>query len=326
MRGGGLAASLESESAACCAGYHPWVGPRVYRQAVELWLAVAATALPATTGGLRLMPWYDMPLEQLREYRTSTPEPEGLDEWWAKRLEAARAQARPATFTAYEPDVYAPVRGVRRRVLRGGRRPDPRVVHHARRRGERAGRGQVHRLRRRPGRAVRAHAAARARLRGARHGQPRPGRPLDDRGHAGRPGRHRRGELPGHDPGHRLAGGLLLHPDVHRRGARRGRGAASSRAPDAHGRGHRRQPGRRARARLRRAAPGRGQRVPRGRAVPLRHPAGDHPRAALAVHRDPGVPGGERRAHRHRAEHAALRRLRAARPPDHRHRRWSASA
>ena len=42
------------------------------------------------------MPWYDMPLERLREYRTSTQEPEGLDEWWAKRLDDARAQALQA--------------------------------------------------------------------------------------------------------------------------------------------------------------------------------------------------------------------------------------
>ncbi len=54
------------------------------------------------------MPWYDMPLERLREYRTETDEPDGLDDWWAKRLELARARARPATFTPHEPDVYRP--------------------------------------------------------------------------------------------------------------------------------------------------------------------------------------------------------------------------
>jgi cephalosporin-C deacetylase len=54
------------------------------------------------------MPWYDMPLEQLREYRTSTQEPEGLDEWWAKRLDHARAQAQLATFTPHEQGVYRP--------------------------------------------------------------------------------------------------------------------------------------------------------------------------------------------------------------------------
>ncbi|WP_422326193.1 acetylxylan esterase, partial [Trebonia sp.] len=42
------------------------------------------------------MPWYDMPLERLREYRTETSEPAGLDAWWAGRLELARAQAQPA--------------------------------------------------------------------------------------------------------------------------------------------------------------------------------------------------------------------------------------
>lgn len=54
------------------------------------------------------MPWYDMPLERLREYRTETDEPDGLDDWWAKRLELARARAQPATFTPHEPDVYRP--------------------------------------------------------------------------------------------------------------------------------------------------------------------------------------------------------------------------
>jgi len=54
------------------------------------------------------MPWYDMPLERLREYRTDTAEPEGLDDWWAQRLRQARAQAQPAAFTLHEPDVYDP--------------------------------------------------------------------------------------------------------------------------------------------------------------------------------------------------------------------------
>ncbi len=56
------------------------------------------------------MPWYDMPLEQMREYRTQTAEPEGLDGWWARRLELARAQAQPAKFTPHEPDVYRPLK------------------------------------------------------------------------------------------------------------------------------------------------------------------------------------------------------------------------
>jgi cephalosporin-C deacetylase len=55
------------------------------------------------------MPWYDMPLAQLREYRTPTAEPAGLDDWWAGRIEQARGQARPPQLVKYEPDLYAPV-------------------------------------------------------------------------------------------------------------------------------------------------------------------------------------------------------------------------
>jgi cephalosporin-C deacetylase len=55
------------------------------------------------------MPWYDLPVEQLREYRTSTREPDGLDEWWAGRAEAARALARPPVLTPHQPGLYDPV-------------------------------------------------------------------------------------------------------------------------------------------------------------------------------------------------------------------------
>lgn len=55
------------------------------------------------------MPWYDMPLERLREYRTQTAEPGGLDEWWAKRLADARELARPADLRRHEPDLYGTV-------------------------------------------------------------------------------------------------------------------------------------------------------------------------------------------------------------------------
>lgn len=54
------------------------------------------------------MPWYDMPLEQLRAYRTSTEEPAGLDDWWAARLKEARARSTPVTLTRHEPDLYGP--------------------------------------------------------------------------------------------------------------------------------------------------------------------------------------------------------------------------
>ncbi len=54
------------------------------------------------------MPWYDLPLERLRDYRTQTAEPDGLDDWWAQRLRRARSQAQPTTFTLHEPVVYSP--------------------------------------------------------------------------------------------------------------------------------------------------------------------------------------------------------------------------
>ncbi len=55
------------------------------------------------------MPWFDLPLEKLREYRTTTEEPAGLDEWWAKRLDQARALAQPPVLKRYEPGIYAPL-------------------------------------------------------------------------------------------------------------------------------------------------------------------------------------------------------------------------
>jgi cephalosporin-C deacetylase len=55
------------------------------------------------------MPWYDLPLERLREYRTQTAEPAGLDEWWTKRLDDARALARPIELHPYQADLYRPL-------------------------------------------------------------------------------------------------------------------------------------------------------------------------------------------------------------------------
>jgi cephalosporin-C deacetylase len=54
------------------------------------------------------MPWFDLPLEQLREYRTATAEPDGLDQWWARRLDEAEAAARPPELTPYGDGAYAP--------------------------------------------------------------------------------------------------------------------------------------------------------------------------------------------------------------------------
>jgi cephalosporin-C deacetylase len=55
------------------------------------------------------MPWFDLPLEQLRQYRTETVEPPEFDLWWQLRLDQARAQARPPKLTRYEADIYGPV-------------------------------------------------------------------------------------------------------------------------------------------------------------------------------------------------------------------------
>ncbi|WP_199440890.1 acetylxylan esterase [Umezawaea beigongshangensis] len=55
------------------------------------------------------MPWFDLPQSELDVYRTSTPEPEDLDAWWAARLAEARAKSAPTTLTRHAPDVYGPL-------------------------------------------------------------------------------------------------------------------------------------------------------------------------------------------------------------------------
>jgi cephalosporin-C deacetylase len=55
------------------------------------------------------MPWFDLPLDQLRDYRTDTAEPPELDAWWRRRLDEARAAAREPTLTRYQAGTYAPV-------------------------------------------------------------------------------------------------------------------------------------------------------------------------------------------------------------------------
>src|SRR2546430_149236 len=55
------------------------------------------------------MPWFDLPLNQLREYHTDTVEPPDLDLWWRRRLDEARTAARPPVLTRYQADTYAPV-------------------------------------------------------------------------------------------------------------------------------------------------------------------------------------------------------------------------
>ena len=55
------------------------------------------------------MPWYDLPEQQLKDYRTQTQEPADLDSWWRRRLDQARAVAREPALTRYEPGTYGPV-------------------------------------------------------------------------------------------------------------------------------------------------------------------------------------------------------------------------
>lgn len=55
------------------------------------------------------MPWYDLPLERLREYRTPTAEPEGLDDWWAGKLTAAREVGGEPRIVPHGEGIYHPV-------------------------------------------------------------------------------------------------------------------------------------------------------------------------------------------------------------------------
>jgi cephalosporin-C deacetylase len=55
------------------------------------------------------MPWFDLPEDELWEYRISTAEPEGLDAWWGKRLDEARAAAAPPTVIRHAEAEYGPV-------------------------------------------------------------------------------------------------------------------------------------------------------------------------------------------------------------------------
>jgi cephalosporin-C deacetylase len=69
------------------------------------------------------MAWFDLPESELWSYRTSTPEPQGLDAWWADRLREAEAVATPVTIDRHEPDVYGPtpVRDIEFSGARGDR-------------------------------------------------------------------------------------------------------------------------------------------------------------------------------------------------------------
>ena len=97
------------------------------------------------------MPWFDLPLDQLREYRTDTAEPPELDLWWQLRLAQARGAASPPTLTRYEADTYAPVEVYDTEFSGAGGDPHQGLVPATRGCGRSDTRGgEVHRLRRRP--------------------------------------------------------------------------------------------------------------------------------------------------------------------------------
>jgi cephalosporin-C deacetylase len=55
------------------------------------------------------VPHFDLPLEELREYRSKTAAPPDLDAYWDEAIRDARDHARPATFAPYKPDAYGPL-------------------------------------------------------------------------------------------------------------------------------------------------------------------------------------------------------------------------
>ena len=55
------------------------------------------------------MPETDLSPAELAAYRIVTPEPEGLDSWWAEQVAAAEALSRPPEIVPYRPEVYGPL-------------------------------------------------------------------------------------------------------------------------------------------------------------------------------------------------------------------------
>jgi cephalosporin-C deacetylase len=52
------------------------------------------------------LPLFDLPLEQLRTYRSAVAAPDDLDEFWTRALDAARSTAAEPTLEPYEPAIY----------------------------------------------------------------------------------------------------------------------------------------------------------------------------------------------------------------------------
>ena len=52
------------------------------------------------------MPLFDLPLAELRQYRTTASEPADLDAFWSRAIETARSHAVAPVVEAYRPAVY----------------------------------------------------------------------------------------------------------------------------------------------------------------------------------------------------------------------------
>ena len=48
------------------------------------------------------MPHFDLPLDELREYRSATVAPNDLDAYWEDAIREARDGVTPATFSPYK--------------------------------------------------------------------------------------------------------------------------------------------------------------------------------------------------------------------------------
>jgi cephalosporin-C deacetylase len=55
------------------------------------------------------VPHFDLPLEELRGYRSATTAPDDLDAYWDEAIRAARHRATAARFDPYKPEAYGPV-------------------------------------------------------------------------------------------------------------------------------------------------------------------------------------------------------------------------
>ena len=55
------------------------------------------------------MPHFDLPLDELREYRSATIAPDHLDAYWDEAIRSARDRATAATFAPHKPEAYGPL-------------------------------------------------------------------------------------------------------------------------------------------------------------------------------------------------------------------------